>query len=179
MPRFENPSYSKPLEGASNSVPGSLEQNGRPEVGRAGEIDRTILVDGKIRGLERSRLSLSEFSQAPSFKECFFETESGNIYGIFKQHPDLILADARSNAGQGGQSRGALLSEDSEELQVGQPLRYGKGSTSPITQIIVVTDAHLLSGGADRALSQAVAQEETEGRMSDLRRRFHEIVASS
>lgn len=143
------------------------------------DLNEPVLVDGTLRGLETNRLSLSEFAEAPSFRECFFETESGNIYCVLKDDLDLILADGRVNAGKGSVSTGSLLSE-AGVLEVGQPFRFGRGNTSRVIQIVVVTDAAFFGGGhsPDPAASDAVAAAQTGGRQTDIRRRFHKMVSA-
>jgi len=81
VPSFENPfSFPRLAQESPDASSTAPEQVlGAPE-----DPNEVVLVDGAIRGLSTSRLSLAEFFEAPSFKECFFETASGNIYGIIK-----------------------------------------------------------------------------------------------
>jgi len=90
---------------------------------------------------------------------------------------DLILADGRSNAGQGSVRTGSLLSE-AGVLEVGQPFLFGSGNTSQVTQIVIVTDAAFFQGTPTPTDSDAIAAAETGGRRSDIRQRFRAIVSS-
>lgn len=189
MPSYENFQLARKAD--HEQTKGPQEQAAQRNQPRHGEVPaeslepidltpRPTLVDGHIRGLECNQLSLTSFNEASSFQECYFDTQSGNIYVLLKiPEGGLFMADARSNIGKGDGMRGNLVSENEMSqavLEVGQPLRLANSNTSVIKRIIVVTDARFTTGEASPEQAREIAQEQTEGRTSNIRRQFKESV---
>lgn len=135
-------------------------------------------MDGRLLGLECQKVELSQF-MATDFPECYLETASGNIYGVFKQNDGLVVADARSNLGKGQGAQAAPLSSDivaRAVLRVGQPFDFGSGNTSALARITIVTRSHFLLREPTPEEEKQIAKEQTGGRTSDVRSQFRTII---
>jgi len=143
--------------------------------------ERPVLVDGQILGLECETVSLAEFMRT-DFPECYLETDSGNIYGLFKQQQGLVIANARSNLGKGNNAQASVVSPEAMSqavLKVGAPFNFGSGNTSALTRITVVTRSHFATGQVEPEVSRQIAREQTGGRTSDVRRHFRTIIGNT
>lgn len=137
-----------------------------------------MLVDGRELGLECQKVELSQF-MATDFPECYLETASGNIYGLFKQNDVLVIADARSNLGKGQKAQAVPLNADiiaQTVLRVGQPFDFGSGNTSALSRITIVTRSHFLLRKPTPEEEKQIAKEQTGGRTSDVKSQFRTII---
>lgn len=129
--------------------------------------ERSVLVDGKYLGRELNEFKLRSLSGASggaylgadAFTQVFLETDSGNIYLIYKPKTDdpieaewlsgnWVIANGRSS--HDGQLIGSEMSDltvENAEVKVGEPFSYIDGTTTPITKITAVITDRVKMGG--------------------------------
>jgi len=136
----------------------------------------SVVIDKNYLGLEVNHFDLQSLNPKvdmlgnDKFTEVLFETQSGNMYLIYRL-PDhtFAIADAKSNTGKGlKQIKGSLLS-DSEiangVLEVGKNFHFGKGwQTSPISKITCIN--------GNKIYDETRIHELTGGKNSDARDKF-------
>jgi hypothetical protein len=190
MPPFERglfnssdalePETPKDISQYSSKESPAIEVVSPPEEISATEPFTPVLVDGRALGYKRLTLPLQDFNHLAKLKECFLETESNNIYGIFKQEGQIIMADARSNLGKGHNTPFNVLKDaiiENMTIRVGEVFNFGSGNTSVVTSITVVTGSHYLYD-PHNTLDEVreVAEKYTGGQTTDVRSRFLSLL---
>lgn len=159
---------------------------GVPREKNSGE--QPVLVNGRYLGREVQTFVLAHFGAidlgSDAYKEVFFETTSGNIYHAYPiGHANVAIVDGNSNKGRGGDLRGTvLLPADLKHatLNVGRSFAFGSGSsTSEIVRITALTGKQFITTEPDEETVRLIAKRETNGKVSDVKKRFESIVKSS
>lgn len=161
---------------------GDLPSNGLTElISRGEEVsqDRLVMIDGIYPGKELERLALKSLvypgTADENYDEVYFETESGNIYAIWRlPNGQYGLANAESNRGKGSDLRGQTLdTADLEQLilERGKPFIY-KSSSSTIIKSIIGLRSQNISQSSE-------GSSQTRPKQSDIRQRFRAIIQTT
>lgn len=149
-----------------------------------------VLVDGKYLGYQvpvfepdgLSSLGNSRLLGRDAYREVFFETISGNLYHVYElDSENLVFVSARENRGNRGNPKGTIIPCNKlrqAALQVGRKFELSSDhfSTTPLKTIIAITGKQFATGTPDEKTIREIAERETDGKISDIRRRFEQQI---